>query len=177
MEFSNAADSLTISKEQIAWPGLGASKHNSVHPLTGKPNCAPQQTPTPEAKTRCRPQSSRSANRLARHDQTTVFRQRNYHHARSELASWSLNSEIAKKQNRPPTTSSWGRYHGSRRPSSGHSFHSPTVIPPSALDKPSHMKRYHRRRKCSHTSPRCSPTMVMLHGTLSSADNGMTVGL
>ena len=40
----------------------------------------------------------------------------------------------------------WGRYHGDRRPSSDDSFHSPTVIPPSALDKPSVMKRYHRRR-------------------------------
>ena len=30
-----------------------------------------------------------------------------------------------------------GRYHGGRRPSSDDSFHSPTVIPPSALDKPS----------------------------------------
>ena len=39
-----------------------------------------------------------------------------------------------------------GRYHGGRRPSSDDSFHSPTVIPPSALDKPSIMKRYHRRR-------------------------------
>ena len=35
---------------------------------------------------------------------------------------------------------SWGR-----RPSSDDSFHSPTVIPPSALDKPSIMKRYHHR--------------------------------
>ena len=35
------------------------------------------------------------------------------------------------------------RYHGGRRPSSDDSFHSPTVIPPSALDKPSIMKRYH----------------------------------
>ena len=32
-----------------------------------------------------------------------------------------------------------GRYHGGRRPSSDNSFHSPTVIPPSALDKPSIM--------------------------------------
>ena len=39
-----------------------------------------------------------------------------------------------------------GRYHGGRRPSSDESFHSPIVIPPSALDKPSIMKRYHRRR-------------------------------
>ena len=38
-----------------------------------------------------------------------------------------------------------GRYHGGRRPSSDDSLHSPTVIPPSALDKPSIMKRYHRR--------------------------------
>ena len=59
----------------------------------------------------------------------------------------------------------WGRYHGDRRPSSDDSFHSPTVIPPSALDKPSIMKRYHRRRTCSHTSPRRSPTMVKLHDT------------
>ena len=39
----------------------------------------------------------------------------------------------------------WGRYHGGRPPSSDDSFHSPTVIPPSALNKPSIMKRYHRR--------------------------------
>ena len=73
-----------------------------------------------------------------------------------------------------------GQYHGGRLPSSDDSFHSPTVIPPSALDKPSIMKRptvtppsaldkpsimkrYHRRRTCSHTSPRLSPTMVTLH--------------
>ena len=58
-----------------------------------------------------------------------------------------------------------GRYHGGRRPSSDDSFHSPTVIPPSALDKPSIMKRYHRRGTCSHTSPRRSPTMVTLPDT------------
>ena len=57
------------------------------------------------------------------------------------------------------------RCHGGRRPSSDDSLHSPTVIPPSALDKPSIMKRYHRRRTCSHTSPRRSPTMVTLHDT------------
>ena len=45
------------------------------------------------------------------------------------------------------------------------SFHSPTVTPPSALDKSSIMKRYHRRRTCSHTSPRRSPTVVTLHDT------------
>ena len=39
-----------------------------------------------------------------------------------------------------------GRYHGGRRPSSDDSLHSPTVIPPSALDEPSIMKRYNRRR-------------------------------
>ena len=57
------------------------------------------------------------------------------------------------------------RYHGGRRPSSDDSFHSPTVIPPSALDKLSIMKRYHRRRTCSHTSRCRSPTMVTLHDT------------
>ena len=62
-------------------------------------------------------------------------------------------------------TVNWGRYHGGLRPSSDDSFHSPTVIPPSALDKPSIMKRYHRRRPCSHTSPRRWPTMVTLHDT------------
>ena len=46
-------------------------------------------------------------------------------------------------------------------------FHNPTVIPSSAFEKPSIMKRYHRRRTCSHTSPRRS----------SSANGGMTAGL
>ena len=55
-----------------------------------------------------------------------------------------------------------GRYHGGRRPSSDDS---PAVIPPSALDKPSIVKRYHRWRACSHTSPRRSPAMVTLHDT------------
>ena len=58
-----------------------------------------------------------------------------------------------------------GRYHGGRPPSSDDSLHSPTLIPPSALDKPSIMKRYHRRRTCSHTSPRRPPTMVTLRDT------------
>ena len=40
-----------------------------------------------------------------------------------------------------------------------------TVIPPSTLDKPSIMKRYHHRRTCSHSSPRRSPTMITLHDT------------
>ena len=57
----------------------------------------------------------------------------------------------------------WGRYHGGRRPSSDDSFHSSAVIPPSALDKPSIMKCYHRWWTCSHTSSRRSPTMVTLH--------------
>ena len=59
------------------------------------------------------------------------------------------------------------------------SFHSPTVIPPSALDKPRIMKPYHHRRTCRHTSPRRLLTMVMLHDTrfVSSADGGMTVRL
>ena len=39
----------------------------------------------------------------------------------------------------------WGRYHGGRRPSSDDGLHSPTVISPLALHKPSIMKRYHRR--------------------------------
>ena len=59
----------------------------------------------------------------------------------------------------------WGRYHGGRRLSSDDSFHSQTVILLSALDKPSIMKRYHRRRTCSHTSPGRWPKMVTLHDT------------
>ena len=57
------------------------------------------------------------------------------------------------------------RYRGGRGPSSDDSFHSPTVNPLLALNKPSVMKRYHRRRTCSHTSPRRSTTMVTLHDT------------
>ena len=60
-------------------------------------------------------------------------------------------------------TRAW--YHRGRRLSSDDSFHSPTVIPPSALDKPSIMKRYHPRWTCSHTSPRRWTTMVTLHDT------------
>ena len=60
----------------------------------------------------------------------------------------------------PNSSVTRGRYHGGRRPSSDDSFQSPTVIPPSALDKPSIMNRDHRRRMCSHT-----PTMVTLRDT------------
>ena len=35
----------------------------------------------------------------------------------------------------------------------------------TALDKSSIMKRYHRQRTCSHTSPRHLPTMVTLYDT------------
>ena len=58
------------------------------------------------------------------------------------------------------------RYHGGRRPPSDDSLHSPTVIPPSALDKSSIMKRHHRRRTYGHTSTRRSPTMVTLRDTV-----------
>ena len=53
----------------------------------------------------------------------------------------------------------WGRYHGGRRPSSDDSFHSPTVIPLSALDKQSIMKHYHRRRATKWGVTARSPTM------------------
>ena len=59
----------------------------------------------------------------------------------------------------------WGRYHGGRRPPSDDSFHSPIVISPLALDKPSIMKCYYHRRTCSHTPPCRSTTMAMLHDT------------
>ena len=58
-----------------------------------------------------------------------------------------------------------GWYHGARRQSSDDGFHSPTVIPPSALDKLSIMKRYHCQWTCSHPSPCRSPTIVTLHDT------------
>ena len=54
-------------------------------------------------------------------------------------------------QDRQPLTKEYqprhirDRYHGGRPPSSDDSFDSPTVIPPSALDKPRIMKRYYRR--------------------------------
>ena len=58
-----------------------------------------------------------------------------------------------------------GQYHGGRRPSSDDSFHSPVVIPLPTLDKPSIMKRYHRRRTTRWGVAARSPTMVTLHDT------------
>ena len=58
-----------------------------------------------------------------------------------------------------------GRYHWGRRPSSDDSFHSPTIIPPSALDKPSIMKRYHRWRTTRWGVTARSPTMGTLQDT------------
>ena len=58
-----------------------------------------------------------------------------------------------------------GRYHGGRPPSSDDSLHSPTVIPPSALDKSSIMKRHHRRRATRRGVTARSPTMVTLRYT------------
>ena len=81
-----------------------------------------------------------------------------YTWSRESLNTQGQQSTTVKQQTR-------GRYYGGRRQSSNNSFHSPTVIPPSALDKPSIMKRYHRRRTCSHTLPSRSPTMVTLHDT------------
>ena len=58
-----------------------------------------------------------------------------------------------------------GRYHGGRRPSSDDSLRSSTVIPPSALDKPSIMKRYYRRQTTRWGVTARSLTMVTLHDT------------
>ena len=75
----------------------------------------------------------------------------------------------------------WGRYHGGRRPSSDDSFHSPTVISPSAPDKPSITKHYHRRRTTRWSVTAHLPTMVTLHNTrfveCRSWDDGWTVKL
>ena len=57
-----------------------------------------------------------------------------------------------------------GRYYGGWRPSSDDSLHNPTIIPPSAFDKPSIMKRYHRQRTWWGVTAH-SPTMVTLHDT------------
>ena len=57
------------------------------------------------------------------------------------------------------------RYHGGRQPSSDDSFHSPIVIPPSALDKLSTMKGYHPRRTTRWGVTARLPTMVTLHDT------------
>ena len=65
----------------------------------------------------------------------------------------------------PKTHANWGRYHGGRRPSSDDSFHCPTVIPSSALDKPSIMKRYHCQRTTRLGVTARSPTMVTLQDT------------
>ena len=59
----------------------------------------------------------------------------------------------------------WSWYHGGRRPSSDNSFHSPTIIPPSALDKPSIMKRCHHRQMKREGVTARSPTMATLHDT------------
>ena len=59
----------------------------------------------------------------------------------------------------------WGRCHEGRRPSGDDSLHSPTVIPPSPPDKPSIMKRYHRRRTTRWGVTARSLTMVTLRDT------------
>ena len=64
-----------------------------------------------------------------------------------------------------PWLAIWGWYHGGRWPSSNDSLHSPTVIPPLALDKLSIMKRYHRQWTTRWGVTERSPTMVTLHDT------------
>ena len=58
-----------------------------------------------------------------------------------------------------------GWYHGGPRPSSDNSFHGPTVIPPSALDKPRIMKRYKHWRTTRWGVTACSLSMVTLPDT------------
>ena len=76
-----------------------------------------------------------------------------------------LRSRLSWESEKQLVLSVLGRYRGGRRPSSDDSFHSPTVIPPSVLDKPSIMKRYHRRRTTRWGVTARSPTMVTLHET------------
>ena len=82
------------------------------------------------------------------------------HHQQMEAAT----PKLQPVRQLPQTEQTRGRYHGGLRPSSDDSLQSPTVIPPSALDKPAIIKCYHRRRTCIRTSPRRSPTMVTLDG-------------
>ena len=58
-----------------------------------------------------------------------------------------------------------GRYHGGQRRSSDNSFHSPTIVPPLAHDKPSIMKHYHHQWTTRWGLTACSPMMVTLHDT------------
>ena len=59
----------------------------------------------------------------------------------------------------------WSQNHGDLPMSSDDSFHSPTVIPPLALDKPSIMKRYHHRQTMRWGVTARLPTMVTHHDT------------
>ena len=54
----------------------------------------------------------------------------------------------------------WGQYHGGRRPSSDDSFHSPTVNPPSAFDKPCIMIHYHTLPFSAEDGVRCNCTFT-----------------
>ena len=60
---------------------------------------------------------------------------------------------------------SWRRYHGGWLPSSEDSFHSLTIIPPSALDKPRIMECYLCRRVMRWGVTAHSPMMVTLRDT------------
>ena len=92
------------------------------------------------------------------------WRQQGYHGAQSgRQHRYECTGELLLSLYAPP--GAWGRYHGGWRPSSDDSLHSWTVIPPSALDKPSIMKRYHRRRTTRWGVAACLPMMVMLHDT------------
>ena len=82
------------------------------------------------------------------------------HHSGQEPSKYV--TKIAYHRGRRPSNATRNQYHGGRRPSRDDC---PTVIPPTALNKPSIIRRYHGRRTCSHTSPRRSPTFVGLHDT------------
>ena len=58
-----------------------------------------------------------------------------------------------------------GQYQGFRQPSSDDSFHSPTVIPPWVLDKPSIIKSYHYRQTTRRGVTARLPMMATLHDT------------
>ena len=77
----------------------------------------------------------------------------------------SCHENIPVKVMSSPCKQIMAQYHGGWWPSSDDSFHSPTIILPSPLEKPSIMKRYHHRRATRWGVTARSLTMVTLHDT------------
>ena len=84
------------------------------------------------------------------------------------LSAMHMRTKTWSKQYLAPAAYAWsgaGIMEADDRHNYDDSLHSPAVIPPSALDKPSIMKRYQRRRATRWGVTAVSPTMVTLHDT------------